>query len=256
MVCFHALWLYFTFLQRTDTFDPRYPRLHIGHHWQDMSIPVYCYLEQSASGIFSEIKWAIRPLGDPLKGKPSWINFTLPINSIINQIACLSYGMKQELMSSMKVSLTTNYLAQMKFDADALVYREEDLEKRSLISAKGQDQRSESCKRELHAGTSRAPIWLEEDGRLDNAAKRMVMAEGTAPLTSAPLEDPILLQLNDSRRGRRVEDDCQSNSAKRMKTKDEKSGGTPTHINQPPCGPRQWSYFDQYDKRKPSNLRR
>ena len=230
----------------TDTLAPRYPRLHIGQHWEDMSIPVYCYLEQSSPGTFSELKWAIRPLGDPLKGKPSWTNFTLPINSMINQISCLSYGMKQELMSSMKVSLTAKYLAQMKFDAGAPVYREEDLERR-VGDSKGQHQR---------AGSSGPPIKLEEEGGLGNAVKRMSMTDRTAPRASTPPEEPILLQLNDSRKGRWVEEEGdQGNSAKRAKTKDERSSGAPTHANQTPLGPRQWNYFDNYDKRKPSNLR-
>lgn len=154
--------------------------------------------------------------------------------------------MKQELMSSMKVSLTAKYLAQMKFDAGAPVYSEEDLEKRAGDS-KGQNQRAES---------SRAPIKLEEDGGFSNGVKRRSMTDRIAPRASTPPEEPILSQLNDSRRGRWVEEDSgQGNSAKRAKTKDEKSSGAPTHANQTPLGPRQWNYFDNYDKRKPSNLR-
>lgn len=95
-----------------------------------MSIPVYYYLEQEEASTFSEMKWAIRPLGDPLKGTPSWTKFDLPISSIINQITCLNDEMKQQLMSSMEASLRVKYLSQARLSNTAPVYKEEDLEKR------------------------------------------------------------------------------------------------------------------------------
>ncbi|KAE9370660.1 hypothetical protein N431DRAFT_509888 [Stipitochalara longipes BDJ] len=251
-----------------------YPRLHIGQHWQDMSIPLYCYLEQTAAGQFSEIKWAIRPLGDPLNGKPSWTNFTLPINSMVNQIACLSYGMRQELMSSMKVSITAKYVGQLKFDAGAPVYREEDLEKRgrgvkqseqhdtSAMDTSGMETTSMGTSgpntptigipglNMSGMGTSGMNTSHKDTSHKDAAGMSSIRPEEDNPPTPRPgmgaftgsNRSPI--QLEDERGSSSMA----GNSAKRSKTKAENPNHTPT-------GPRKWSYIEQYDARKPSNLR-
>jgi hypothetical protein len=255
-----------------------------------MSIPLYCYLEQIAPGQFSEIKWAIRPLGDPLKGKPSWTNFTLPINSMVNQIICLSYGIKQELMTSMKVSLTAKYVAQLKFDACAPIYREQELEKRigglkqseehdtspamdtsstettnmhnfgmntSVVKAPGSGIPGlgmSGTNTSENMNTSRKDSSHVEGSRKDNSGRSLIRPEEDN-LPTRPGVGAWTGGTGSSRSPIRLEDDhspnnSAGNGAKRKKAKAE----TPTWA--PPTGPKQWDYFENYKKIKPSNIRR
>ncbi|PMD46515.1 hypothetical protein L207DRAFT_629050 [Hyaloscypha variabilis F] len=251
-----------------------YPRLHIGQHWQDMSIPLYCYLEQIAPGQFSEVKWAIRPLGDPLKGKPSWTNFTLPINSMVNQIVCLSYGMKQELMTSMKVSLTAKYVAQLKFDACAPIYREQELEKRigglkqseEHDTSPAMDTSSTETTNMHNSGMNTSVVkapgsgipglgmsGTNTSGNMNTSRKDSSRVEGSRKDNSGV--GAWTGGAGSSRSPIRLEDDhspnnSAGNGAKRKKAKAE----TPTWAS--PTGPKQWDYFENYKKIQPSNIRR
>ena len=99
-------------LSNTDASIARCPHLYIGQHWQDMSIPVYCYLEQTGQGpgVFSDLKWAIRPLGDPLGGKPAWTDLSAPVSTMVSQVTGVNEELKQELMNSMDAILRAKYV--------------------------------------------------------------------------------------------------------------------------------------------------
>jgi hypothetical protein len=98
-----------------------------------MSIPVFCYLEQtsSESDVLADLKWAIRPLGPPLTNAPPWTSFNMPLPTMVNQITGLSDEMRHEFMILIDSLLKAKYLAQTRFDGKAPVYSEEDLRKRA-----------------------------------------------------------------------------------------------------------------------------
>jgi hypothetical protein len=118
-----------------------------------MSTPIYCYLEQTGQGpgVFSDIKWAIRPLGAPLRGKPAWTDFGFPVTTLVNQITGLNNDLKEDLMGSMGAILRAKYLAQVRFEVEAPVYTEADLRKRASES-KQLDYRAESSAPSVQQG--------------------------------------------------------------------------------------------------------
>jgi len=75
-------------------------------------------------------------LGHPLEGKPAWTSFTTPgtmVENLFSWDSCLTLESKQLLANSMLWSLAKKYKAQPRFDKNAPVYKEAEVEKRTQL---------------------------------------------------------------------------------------------------------------------------
>ena len=187
----------------------------MGQHCQDISVPVYCYMEQRSSekDALSDLKLASDPLGPPLRNAKEWTDFNMPMYSMRYQCACLTKEMRDEFLKLLDSALKAKYLAQPKFHNKAPVYHEQAKDVKSPIKLVDVNPVSSLNQPEEEADQKHATkIKIEDDEAPAHNERAKAIDSPTQPTDvnpvsslNRPVDDTVLKHATKMKREARLE---------------------------------------------------
>ncbi|KAE8442396.1 hypothetical protein EG329_003413 [Mollisiaceae sp. DMI_Dod_QoI] len=178
-----------------------YPRLHIGQHWQDHSIPVYFYIRSPVKSSQPPlpntpllIAFAITALGDPLYSKPKHIHFGNFLKHMIGQNPCFGEDVKRGMEFAMPKILQDRYFKQQRFREDVPVYKENAGIRWVAGKRKGEDVGAGEMKKQKTGGGVNVPATVTTLNGAKVATRRGTLTKGES---SGTADDAIVIEDED-----------------------------------------------------------